>query len=46
MKGIATIPIICAVNERILVATDIEKTGIRNRSNGNIGYLSPFCIRI
>ena len=38
MKGMATKAIILAVKETMLVSTDIEKTGIRSRSNGSIGY--------
>ena len=37
MKGMAIITNICEVNDRILVTTEREKAGMRNKSNGNMG---------
>lgn len=36
-NGIATMPSICAVNDIMLVATDVVKMGILSRSNGSMG---------
>ena len=40
MKGIATSPSICAMNDRMLVVIDIENMGMRSKSNGSMGYFS------
>ena len=45
MKGTATIPSICAVNESMLVTTDIENIGILRRSKGSMGYFFLICMR-
>ena len=45
LKGMATIAIICAVKETMLVTTDIVNTGMRRRSNGSIGYFRSSWLR-